>query len=735
MPKENSLVVKICNWITKYSIYTAIFLVPIFFIPWTSEILDFNKQALLIFLLFISLFSWMIKVLTLGKIELNISKIHVSIGILFLIYLFATIFSIYSYGSFWGWPQLTAESLLSLILMILFYSIVSNIFSKKEILISVIILCISALISQIFGILQILGSFTISPNFLKLVSFNTIGSIGSLGIFTATILPLIISLIIFVEKKWKILLFAQILLSIILLFLINYSIVWWAVGIGSAIILLFSILKRNIFDGRWISIPMFFFIVSLFFIYFSPQISGITQKINEIHLTQKASFEIAMKSLRERPIFGSGPGTFYYNFAKFKNPEILNSLFWSINFSQPNSKIFNDLITTGILGFLANIALAISSLFLGIKYILAKRSAKNESGQDKDQQKKYWILTLGIISAIAVQSASSFFYNINLVLIFVYFFLIAGLVVFIADDKKSYELKSSSFSTLIITFVFTLAFIFGTGIIILGGQRYLAELSYNKGIILLSKEDIDGGIKKIELAANLNSFSDLYFRQLSQAYLAKLQKEFNQNNQTLDNEKNKEMIQLLVANSVNASKISTDINPKNVINWINRGFIYQNLSGFLSNANEWAINSYETALQLDPNNPYVYMQEGIINFVFASNSQDKNSQNQFLNVAKEKLEKAVSLKGDYSNALYFLGLVYDSLGDKNKAIEIFTKIQQLNPENTEISKILSNLKAGLPALQQANLPPVENPPSEDNKTTKDKNQNESSAKDKKEENK
>ena len=39
---EVSWAIKICDWVTKYSIYVAIFLMPIFFLPWTADVLDFN---------------------------------------------------------------------------------------------------------------------------------------------------------------------------------------------------------------------------------------------------------------------------------------------------------------------------------------------------------------------------------------------------------------------------------------------------------------------------------------------------------------------------------------------------------------------------------------------------------------------------------------------------------------------------------------------------------------------
>ena len=113
--KESLFTVKICNWITKYSIYALLFLLPIFYLPWTSEVLDFNKQTLLVFLAFVSLFAWMLKVLVSGKMEFNKNKIHIFIGAFFLIFLLSTFFSVDKYGSFWGWTRVTADSLLTII--------------------------------------------------------------------------------------------------------------------------------------------------------------------------------------------------------------------------------------------------------------------------------------------------------------------------------------------------------------------------------------------------------------------------------------------------------------------------------------------------------------------------------------------------------------------------------------------------------------------------------------------
>ena len=126
--QKSVFVLKLCDIVTKYSIYVLVFLMPIFFLPQTTGILGFNKQAILILLVFVSFFALMLKVLISGRVEINKSFVHIAAGALFLVYLLATIFSVYRYGSFWGLPQQISESMITVICLLVFYFLVSNIF-------------------------------------------------------------------------------------------------------------------------------------------------------------------------------------------------------------------------------------------------------------------------------------------------------------------------------------------------------------------------------------------------------------------------------------------------------------------------------------------------------------------------------------------------------------------------------------------------------------------------------
>lgn len=652
--QKNLLIIKICDFVVKYSIYALIFLLPIFFLPWTTEVIDYNKQIIFLVLVLFSFFAWMMKALILGKFGINKSPMHIVAGIFFLVYLLATIFSVYKHGSFWGQPQQASESMLTLVCLLLFYFLVSNVFSKKNILTSVIVLSFSAVIAELIGVLQLFNLFIFPFSFSKSVIFNTIGSAGSLGIFAAVLIPLAIALAIICKNWWRILFIFQIILSVVILILLNFTVVWWVAVAVSAIFMTLGITKRDFFDVRWMSLPMFFLAVSLFFILLNLQINWLAQKPNEIFISQRAGFDIAMQSIKERPLFGSGPGTFAYNFSKFKSPDFSSTSLWNVVFNKSSSKFLNNLATTGVIGFLAILVFLIYPVFLGIKFLV-----KNNSEDP--------ILLAGLSTVLAGQIVAFFLYNSNFVLDFLYFFTIAAIICFVSKNKIEHVLKPSSLITLTATLIFTLIFIFGIGLLILSGQKYLAEVNYYKALVAYQSNQEAEGLKKLESAVKLNFRSDLYLRQLSQAYLLSLQQELKNAGQN-PNDETKTRIQTLLSNSINAGKAAADANPQNVNNWLLLGYVYQNLIGIANDAQKWAISAYDSALKLDPNNPYVF---------------------------------------------YSLGFVYDQMNQKSKAIEQFEKVQQLSPQNTDIAKILDNLKAGRPALQSAGSegypPPVENP--------------------------
>lgn len=694
--------IRICQGAIKYSIYILVFFLPLAFMPWTSEVIDFNKQALLLLFVFAAFFVWMLKSLLSAKITFGSGKYNLALLLLLLALLLSVLFSTDRQGSFWGWPKLTGESFLTAASLILFYFLLTDIFTKENIGNLLVVFSASVLLCQIIALFQMLGVFIFPFDFTKSAVFNTFGGVGALGVFSAVLSPLAMAML-QNAKKWAKLLFGlQLVFSFVILVLLNYPGIWIILALGSALFLALCIFRKDVLpDARWTALPMFFLIVSLFFIFLNPQINWLPHPVNEIFLSQKTTFDIAMKSIRERPFLGSGPATFNYDFSKFRDPQFSSTPFWNVSFDSGASKMLDILATTGILGFMSWFAVVLAFVFLGAKFVFSH--SENIASQ-------FWLAVMGIFSSLLLLSAAFFLYPSNLTLDFAYFFLAACLTVLAQKDKINFRLEPSSPFLLVTIFIFTVLFIFGSGILILEGQRYVAEINYSNALADLQDNRQEQGIKNLEAAAAFNPSSDLYFRQLSLLYLSELQTELLAIKTTPD-QGQQQKFQTLLSNAVNASKIATDIGPNSVKNWSVRAYVYQNLAGLLGDAYTWAQKSYDQALLLDPNDPYLMSQKAsaLLAEANALTSADVLNKKNLLAESYDLLQKALQFNPQYSDAMFCLGLVYDARGQKSKAIEQFKKLQQLNPQNADVAKILENLNAGRSALQNAKAPEPEKP--------------------------
>src|SRR3989338_382219 len=105
----------------------------------------------------------------------------------------------------------------------------------------------------------------------------------------------------------------------------------------------------------------------------------------------------------------------------------------------------------------------------------------------------------------------------------------------------------------------------------------------------------------------------------------------------------------------------------------------------------------EQASAVSPNNFGIFFQLGLLQY-----------QNNNFNAARSAFERTVGLNGDYANARYFLGLIYDKQGLKEKAVEQFVQIQKTNPNKEEMKKIFYNRKTGRSAWAEIAPPAPEN---------------------------
>ena len=736
--------------LSKFSIFALVFLVPLFFLPFTANILDFNKQFLLLFLILISSSFFILNILKNKQLVFNRGQFFLPIALLLLISGLSAAFSSFGYGSFWGWPLSVATSFLSLLYFVFLYFLIINLFNKKEVFSLLFTLALSVSISAFLNLFQLFGKFIFPWDFAKFVSFNTVGTPYSFSILLAVFLPIVIILSLVAGKIRRWFLLFSGLLILANLILINFKFSWMILILELAIIAIFGIYIFDFKKNRTLFSSLFsLLVISLIFIVFGASFSGIISLPNEVSPSYKSEIDIIKKEILNYSFLGSGPGTFLYEYSKHKSPDINQGVAWNIRFENGPSEILDKIITTGFLGLVAFIFLVWVFFKTSFNYL------KEHIFENKNSHEL--LLALGMFSLFGGLFFGQFLYSINFTLLFVFFLILSLFAVL--DEKIINTFKVNSDSKIKVSAVSVVVLIFGFGLFLFASSKYIADVKYVSAMRYLKENNLDLAIKSLEKSINLNPAMDLYHREIANLYLIKL-------NQDLGKGTAGANTQNLISLSVNYAERSVISNPVNSLNWNLKGFVYQNLISLFPEADSLAITSYQGASKLDPSNPYMSSEIARI-YIGKLDSSKEGEIEENLNLAKINIDKSLSLKNDFApanflkavillrenkineailqlqitkqlvpfdsgvsfqlgfvyynnnqlqeakaefnnvlsldgsnqNAMYFLGLVYDKEGNAKEAILQFEKLEKLNPENEEIKTILSNLKSGKSALE------------------------------------
>jgi len=731
----------------KISLYSLVFFTPLFFLPFTVWPVSLNKQIFLIFLALFSLILWLVKIIASGELKLRHSKISLSVLILLAFLGASTIFSSSRLQSFWGMNQ-EADSYLNFILFALVFFLFANLVEgRKEILnVLSLFLASSGILSLFFLVQNLFKKPFFSWPFAQSTFFNPIGTTQGLSLFLGAALVILLALVTtaglklknkkdisakknfskpkeegkkhnFISRllnlKWFKPLMALSLgiLIFVSILLINHWLVWF--GISLAMIIIMAEATKSIGESfsskelKKLILPLGFLAFSLVFVFVRPSLSGLLNVPPEISPTVSMTLEIAIKTLKEslkNLFFGTGLATWEYQFSLYR-PVLLNLTdFWQIRFSQGSGILVTLLATSGVLGVLAFLAIISLFLYQGMKMIFGKekekKSANGEEASSDLKEVKTVLFSTGLYLFFLF-----FFYPLNFSLGMAAF-IILGLWASIFYQKETSFSFTQSPQKAFFVMLLGVGLVAGSIMCLFKvSQKYKAALVYSEGISLINSQEpkLDKGIEKINQAVLLDK-KDIYLRNLSQAFLLKINEVLS--DQSLAQEKKQEKLQQLIAGMEEAASTATSLNPKNSENWLGEGNIYDNLVILgVEGADELAISYYQKAGEFDPQNPLVPFFLGRLhkrlaekNIADSANQQEESAKKQLEEKANqnfvltlEDLNKSVSLKPNFSSAYYFLAQTYEEKGEKEKALANYQIVLQLEPGNEEIKKKVEEL--------------------------------------------
>ena len=704
-PKAKFNLVFWLDSITNVCVYLAVVLVPLFFLPFTLDVLELNKQTLLVVLTGIALLAWIGKALAEKRVVFSRSWVHLVVLVYLVGYLVVSCLSPDKYLSLVGNYGQMSWAFASIFAFVLFYFIVVNNFKSTTKLYHLVLAFLaSSLAVGVLGFLQLVKVYPVwfFGEFTRAATFNTVGTINSLGIYLTVPIVLAAALTILgckdhtcilnqkthLSKLAHVVIWAMLVVGLLNALVIDYWVIWAAILFGTGLIVAISLLRtRNVDHPIKIVVPTLLVIISVLLLLFRTPLN--LNLPSEVSPSMRTSWNIAKQTLQGSPLFGSGPGTWIYDYAQFRPAAVNLSQFWTVRFERSLSQFLTALATLGLIGMAFWLLLVISAVAKSAHFLIAE---KNDD---------VWQAYLTVFSGWAVLVFIGCFYNYNVTHHFAFWFLLALLASLIAKNKITLDAKKSVVISAVLSLVFIFLCAAGISILWLSGQRMAADMKYAQAVdAFRAGQPIQQSIDALNSSVGLNRWNDIYFRNLSQAHLVQASQSIGQ----AATPESAALVNNAITNAVNSAKRATEVTPTNVDNWANFALVLQSITSFTRGADEQAITLYQEALKREPTNPVYYSEMGKIyilradaykQLLQASDEKVRLDTEQKIKIeldkAAEVLNQSILMKPDFAAAHYNLGLVYERQGKVADAIVKLEQVLQTDTQNVGVGFQLSVL--------------------------------------------
>jgi tetratricopeptide (TPR) repeat protein len=651
--------------ISRWLLIAGVFLLPLFFLPWSTSILELNKQMLLLALAGGVLILWLLHVVVSGQLSWRTSPLDKGIAAFLLAVSLSTIFSLARFKSLFGLTGSLSDALVTVIALSIFYFGIVNLFDDKGSRVRTFF-GYSLFAALIYGTLNMFGVYLIHFPFAMSKGFNTVGSVNALGVIAAIALPLFHKSNISIFKYLNIGKIGTVL-AIAVLVVLNWWVLWAIVIAGMATMIALDSLNNPGFKISKFLLPMTVIVLGVFLMVVNLNLNFLKKDFPiEVAPSFSLSAKIAKSALKNNMAFGYGPENFSLAFDKYGAAALANTTLSNAKFFDSTSQVLNWTVQGGLVVLISLAFL----LWLLVTGIFKRRLAEGD---------------IGVISGTVALIVGTFLYPFNTTLMFIAYVMMGLIAVSLwGDEKKLFNVEERASTSLISS----LGFIGGLILVLVGSYfgatLYISDLKYAQTFV---SKDINQAAGFVGEAINWNGQDDRYFRASSQVALSLLSAELNKRDKSSDATTK---IQNYLSSAINLAKNAADISPEESINWSNLGDVYQSLMGMVDGVEKLAEDSYLKAAELRPGDASFYNKIGSMylarsdfarQLYAAGGTNGARFQSEIvpdLSKAEEGFKQAINLSGNFGLAIYNLGTVYDRMGKVGEAIGQLEKIAPYN---------------------------------------------------------
>ncbi|KKT51224.1 MAG: hypothetical protein UW88_C0010G0031 [Candidatus Collierbacteria bacterium GW2011_GWD2_45_10] len=406
-------------------------------------------------------------------------------------------------------------------------------------------------------------------------------------------------------------------------------------------------------------------------------------------LPYRASWSIAVDTFKnwQTALLGSGPETYLTTFTRLRPMYLnLNNTLWVYRFPESGSFILTLITTTGIIGALSFLISFTKPILISIKHRAA--NIDNPSFVFLTLTLISTLLTFIFIPAGIVSIVLGFVSLIALTVEFKLFGLRGVKDINLSISAKSeqesiyHELSKSehySPSAFILPWILTLASTLLISIYwFYALPAYAASVSSRQAGELVKTNSVGAYLKAIN-AQKLDPFNSTYPLSLSQFYKTIAIAILNKKDATAEEKKNAtEYMQ----RAIDAGRQTATLDPLNVNSHENLANIYQSFIGSADGAENFAIAHLNQAIILDPSNPRLRLQFGILFFNLGDTDQ-----------AIKLFSQAIELKQNWDIPYYNLSAIYKYKKDFPRALQYAKAGLQYTQPSDDYNKVLEEIKS------------------------------------------
>lgn len=650
----------VLNKTFKIILATFVILFPSFLLTNIASFFDFPKVLLLITTVVACMVVWSIKIVTEGKVTLQVSKADIPLLLLVVSYVASAIVKTPNKMEAFGLPG-TATVMIGAFLVYVF----SKMTFKGEKGTFSLVMFMSATVVALFSLLAftgVLAGIPQLPAVMRDINFSAIGGKLPEVIFLVALLPIGLSLAL-KEKETtrKVLYFLSV-----------------------AIVTLSAVLSISLMLPGKPGTPVI--------------------------VDAQTSWSVAVDTLKASPLLGVGTSNYLSAFTKFLPLSYNSTSLWANRFFSASSYTLTLLTETGVLGitaFLLSVFVLLKGFFKNLKSHL--------SNTDKTDLFSGVSLTVLVLSFFLLP-ANSF--------LLVIFFLLAALrsedqqvvINLSATSEKNGNVLVSKIPSFVLALV-----LLGLSIypVYFASKFVNGEVHYKKGIDAIVSNNAKTAYDELRLAININPSIDRYHATFDQLDLA-LARGLAQKKDITDQDKN--TVAQLIQQAIGEAKAAVALNPQRSANWELLARTYQSIIPFAQGADNFTVVSFNQAIALDPISPNLRIALGGVYYALGKYDDAINAFGLAVTAkpdlanAHYNLALAYNQKKDYEKATIemnkVLGLVSPDSEDYKVAQKALEELEKNKPAKTAESDNLtppqpvgtSNIKPPLELPQDATPP-------------------------------